>query len=202
VQADDIRQHGGSRPRPFSHDRSPLPDEVQFESLATRVRTFTLERDRLNWAKVLDVLDRLTGLEDRALRVSSEQLRQQWTEATERRTPRQRAYRLGYQIGADGDGEQAHLTDINMAYAWLYQDVAHGDEVSTGYFGVKERYRAAVGVFSHMAVVAIETLHYVNALVALGVLDLPVGTFSDPVVVTDREYVKQAYWFTPRSVPT
>jgi hypothetical protein len=35
--------------------RSPLPDEVQFESLATRVRTFTLERDRLNWAKVVVV---------------------------------------------------------------------------------------------------------------------------------------------------
>ena len=44
--------------------RSPLPDEVQFESLVTRVRTFTLKSDRLYWPKILDALDRLTGLED------------------------------------------------------------------------------------------------------------------------------------------
>ncbi|MGR6978372.1 hypothetical protein [Mycobacteroides abscessus] len=173
--------------------RSSLPDEVQFESLATRVRTFTLKRDRLYWPKVLDALDRLTGLEDERLRSRSELLRNAWSKATERDTRQERAYRLGYQFGEDG--EQFHFTDIDIAYAWLYQDVAHGDEVSTGYFDVKERYRAAVVVFSGMALVAIETLHYLNDLVAFGFLDLPVGTFSDPVVVTDREYVKQAYWF-------
>jgi hypothetical protein len=78
-----------------------------------------------------------------------------------------------------------------LAYAWLYQDVAHGDEVSTGYFGIKERYRAAVGVFSHLAVVAIETLHYINYLIQLDVITLPAGTLSDPVVVTDVEYVSR-----------
>jgi hypothetical protein len=31
--------------------------------------------------------------------------------------------------------------------------------------------------------------------VRLGFLELPVGTFCDRVVVRDREYVKQAYWF-------
>ena len=174
--------------------RSPLPDEVHFESLATRVRTFTLKKDRLFWPRALAALDRLTGLEDMALYLSSQEIRQEWTQATDR-TSRTRAYRLGYRVGADGEGEQAHYTDTEMAYAWLYQDVAHGDEVSTGHFDVKERYKAAVGVFSHMAVVAIETLHYVNDLVALGVVDLPVGTFSDPVVVTDREFVQQAYLF-------
>lgn len=46
-----------------------------------------------------------------------------------------------------------------------------------------------------MAVVAITTLHYINDLVALGVVDLPVGTYSDPVVVTDREYVEELFWF-------
>lgn len=76
-----------------------------------------------------------------------------------------------------------------------HQDAAHGDEGSTGYFDVKERYHAAIGVFSHIAVVAIETLHYINHLVELGVIELPVGTFSDPVIVSDIEYVRegQAY---------
>jgi hypothetical protein len=167
--------------------RSPLPDEVQFESLATRLRPFTLERDRLHWQKALGALDRLTGLEDLALQTSSRDLREEWNQATDR-SSRARAYYTGYQVGYGG-GRTQHVTDIDLAYAWLYQDVAHGDEVSTGYFGVQERYRAAVSVFSHLAVVAIETLHYINDLAQLGVVTLPIGTFSDPVVVTADDYV-------------
>ncbi|MGA9358482.1 MAG: hypothetical protein WBW75_10895 [Mycobacterium sp.] len=183
------------RPDRSATMRSPLPDEVLFESLATRVRTFTLKSDRLHWPKVLDALDRLTGLGDNRLRLSSEHLRQVWTHATERNTTQERAYVAGYRVGPDGEDGEGHYTDIDLAYAWLYQDVAHGDAVATGYFDVKERFRAAVGVFSHIAVLAIETLHYLNHLVQEGLLDLPVGTFSDPVVVTDREYVRQVYIF-------
>jgi hypothetical protein len=51
--------------------RSPLPDEVEFESLATRVRAFTWPKDRLYWPKALGALDRLTGLDDMPIRVSS-----------------------------------------------------------------------------------------------------------------------------------
>jgi hypothetical protein len=51
--------------------RSLLPDEVQFESLATRVRAFTLPKDRLYWRKGLDAVDRLTWLGDMAIRLSS-----------------------------------------------------------------------------------------------------------------------------------
>jgi hypothetical protein len=64
------------RPDRSATIRSPLPDEVQFESLATRMRTFTLKRDRLYWPKALDALDRLTGLQDLRLRLRSQQLRQ------------------------------------------------------------------------------------------------------------------------------
>lgn len=35
------------------------------------------------------------------------------------------------------------------------------------------------------------TLHYLNELVEQGVIDLPVGTFTDPVVVTDAVYVTE-----------
>jgi hypothetical protein len=194
VRAHALLGRAQVNPRGQATIRCPLPDEVEFESLATRVRVFTLSGYRLYWRKALDALDRVTGQEDRALRVSSAQLREEWTKATERNTPNERAYRVGYQVGHDGDGEHGHFTDIDMAYAWLYQDAAKADEVSTGYFDINERYRAAVGVFSNIAVVAVETLHYINALAELGVLALPVGTFSDPVVVTDREYVQQVYW--------
>lgn len=158
------------------------------------MRPFTLLRDRLYWRKALDALDRLTGLDDRGLRLSSEHFRKEWKQATDR-TPRERAFRSGYQIGEEGEGGQGKHTDIELAYAWLYQDVAHGDEASTGYFGVEERYNAAVGVFSHIAVVAIETLHYINELVAVDVVDLPVGTFSDPVVVTATEHISEGWLY-------
>lgn len=169
-----------------------LPDEVQFESLATRVRAFTLTRDRLYWPHALDAIDRLTGLQDVAVRLSSRQLRQEWIQATDRTTSRTRAYFSSYasaEVLVGGEGDQGQFSDIDLAYAWLYQDVAHGDEVSTGRFNVTERYHAAVGVFSHIAVVAIETLHYINELVELGLIDLPVGTFSDQVIVTATELV-------------
>jgi len=55
--------------------RSLLPDEVQFESLAPRVRAFTLPKDRLYSRKGLDAVDRLTGLGDMAIRLSSRDLR-------------------------------------------------------------------------------------------------------------------------------
>ncbi len=172
--------------------RSPLPDEVLFESLATRVRVFTADR-RLYGKNGLGALDRLAGLDDLELRLSSEHFWREWAEATERGGPDERAYRVGYQIGPGSDAIQHHFTDIDLAYNWLYGDVIHSDEEKIEHFGVMERFRAAVGVFSQLAVVAIETLHYINELVELGILDLPVGTFSDPVVVTAREYTQTVF---------
>ena len=165
---------------------TPLPDEVQFESLATRLRPFTLTSDRLYWSNALDAVDRLTGGADALVCKSTTELRAEWTRATDR-TSRARAFFTGYEAKHDSTLTM-DTTDIDLAYAWLYQDVAHGDEVSTGMFDVLDRYRAAVSVFSHIAVVAIETLHYLNDLVELGALALPVGTFSDAVVVTQTEY--------------
>jgi hypothetical protein len=163
--------------------RVPFPDEVMFESLAVRVRSFTLPKDRLFWKKGLAALDRLTGLDDHLVRSSSEELREEWRAALAR-DAEARAYRV--------DTDDGSLTDLDLAYAWLYQDVAHGDTSKTLHFDINERYLAAVGVFSHIAVVAIETLHYVNLLVEDGVLVLPVGTFSDGVIVFASEYVREA----------
>jgi hypothetical protein len=42
-------------------------------------------------------------------------------------------------------------------------------------------------VFSHLAVVALETLHYINALCELNVIALPVGSFSNRVFASGIE---------------
>lgn len=70
----------------------------------------------------------------------------------------------------------------------MYEDSIHGDEASTGHLGVMMKFAAAVGVFSHIAVVALNTLHHINRLCEVGIIDLPVGTFSDTVVVTGKEF--------------
>ena len=72
------------RPDRSATMRSPLPDEVLFESLATCVRTFTLKSDRLR------------------VRLYSEKLRHHWTQATERNTREARVYVAGYRIGTPG----------------------------------------------------------------------------------------------------
>jgi hypothetical protein len=61
--------------------RSRLPDEVHFESLATRVRAFTLSNDRRYWRKALDALERSTGLEDMAFGCHRAFCAREWLEA-------------------------------------------------------------------------------------------------------------------------
>jgi hypothetical protein len=106
--------------------------------------------------------------------------RQGWMTATDRAS-RTRAYRISVNA--------RRYTDVELAFAWLYQDVAHGDESTTGELGIVERYRAAVGVFSHVAVMSLRTLDYLKQLVEHGVLQLPAEAFSDDVIITDTEVV-------------
>lgn len=155
-----------------------IPDEVQFESLAARARPFTMESDRLFWEDLLRALERLLETsDDRLLKDSLAELHEEWREAAGR-NGRMRTFWIHL------PESDVRLTDVELAYAWLYQDLAHGDESPAGGVGIHQRFEAAVGVFSHLAVVCIETLHFVNHLVEIGLLALPVGTFSSPVVVT------------------
>jgi hypothetical protein len=154
---------------------SPLPSEVDFESLAVRVRVFTVKSDRLYYVEALNALRRLTGSDNPDVVKSSEILRDMWDRATERPTEQGQLVR-GYFVAAE-DG--AKLTDVDLAWAWLYEDSIHGNEASTGQFGVLMKFAAAVGVFSHMAFVALQTLHHINRLCEFGIIHLPPGTFSD-----------------------
>jgi hypothetical protein len=154
------------------------PQEDQFESLAIRARAFTLKTDRLYWKDALAALDRLTGNSDMLLDSSMTELWAEWHEATGRDN-RVRAY---FVVIEDKQKNKKKQTDVDLAYAWLYQDSAHGDPLTTGGLGIQHRSKAAVGVFSHLAVVALETLHYINALCELGIIELPVGAFSNRVI--------------------
>src|SRR5258705_5589664 len=112
---------------------TPVAEELQFESLDIRARAFTLESDRLYWKDALAALDRLTGRGEMLLDTSSTLLWEQWHEATGR-DDRVRAY---FVVTEDEQKNTKKQTDVDLAYAWLYQDLAHGDAVTTGHLGIQ-----------------------------------------------------------------
>lgn len=174
------------RPDGTATIRSELPDEVEFESLATRLRPFTIKSDPTYYEKALDALDRLTDQTDPQISANSTRLHKDWADVTNR-DPRTRAYNL---ITTEGT-----FTDIELAFAWLYQDAVKSDASTTGRIGIRERFQAAVGVFSHIAVVAKRTLAYIQLLNQLGKIELPESAFADAVVVTETEVVVEMQGF-------
>jgi hypothetical protein len=175
---------------------SPLPDEVQFESIAVRVRVFTVKSDRLYSVEALNALNRLTGLDRPDVSQASEILRDMWDRATERPLEQGVLVRGYFVLTEDGKKQ----TDVDLAWAWLYEDSIHGDEASTGHLGVMIKFAAAVGVFSHITVVALKTLHHINRLCEVGIIQLPVGTFSDTVVVRGSEFRMKVTGFSETEV--
>lgn len=158
-----------------------LPDEVQFESLAARLRPMTLASDKLGYARVLDSLDALTDAGDLAVGLSNTRLRQEWKNATQRDRDNRGTTMRAYWVVIDDE----QVSDLDLAYAWLYEDSMHGDLPSFEAFGPRERYKAATNVFSHIAVVALETLAYVRFLIAEGCLALPGEALTAEVVVAE-----------------
>jgi hypothetical protein len=181
-----------------------LPDEVQFESLAARLRPMTLTNDTLGHAKVMDALDALTvESDDPRVAQANAKVRQAWCDATERdrtRGARTRAYSV--LTGKAGDDAVDRATDLDLAYAWLYEDSVHGDLPSYDEFSARERYSAATHVFGGIACVALDTLEYLRFLIERGELVLPAEAFETPVVVTETKWEQRgmAYFGGPEQV--
>jgi hypothetical protein len=164
--------------------RSPLPNEVAFESLATRLRPFLEPKDDLYFEKAFKALERLIAAEkDSVQHVRNRehvlaQWRAQWQNASQR-SERTRAYRIVT--------VETEYSDVALAYSWLYGDSIHGDHKKIETLEILDRFRAAVGFFSGVAVVAVMTLNVLRQFVELGVIVLPKAAFTDDVVVTQNE---------------
>lgn len=168
--------------------RIELPDEVAFESLATRLRPFITQGDDLHFEKAFAALDRLMGLGDdkfrRNFRHFSQQVLGEWRSASDR-SDRTRAYWVMVST------ETEKYSDVVLAYSWLYGDSVHGDHEKVETLDLLQRFRAAVGFFSGVAVVAIATMNLIRQMVESGVIDLPEEAFTDAVVVTETEIVHE-----------
>jgi hypothetical protein len=162
--------------------RSPLPDEVAFESLATRLRPFLEPRDDLHFEKAFNALGRLLTPDYERFRWIVQEVHEEWRASTER-SDRTRAYFIST--------EAQKYSDVVLAFSWLYGDSVHGDHEKVETLNILERFRAAVGFFSGVAVVALATSNMLRQLVELGAIELPEEAFTDHVVVTEREIIRE-----------
>lgn len=154
-----------------------LPEEPSFESFVARLRPFTVVNDDLHYGKVLDAIDSLTSGGPIAIAEKTTDIRTRWQQAVER-SSQTRAYKVLVE-----DGGQS---DLELAYAWLYQDSVHGDiKHQLPGLGIEDRYEAAVSVFSAIGLMVCETLDHVNELASEQHLTIPAGSFYEPVVVTE-----------------
>ncbi|SKF78765.1 hypothetical protein [Mycobacteroides abscessus] len=148
-----------------------LPDEELFESLASRLRPLTVPSDDPHYAKAFDALDALLLPKDHEVSQFIGPMRDEWCNATDRK----RGLRT-YSVITN----TVQHTDVDLAFAWLYGDLVHGDHEHAR-LNRKYRFQAALSVFSAIAVLAIATLNLIRQLTESGNLVLPDGIFTDPI---------------------
>lgn len=177
--------------------RRRLPDEEAFESLAARVRPFTLGSEPIYAKKVFDALWRLQKaspvevedtLIERLLR-----LEQRWL-AIDLQGTKPLAFQAQIEP-LDGSSRSSYITDIQLAASWMYADLVHSDAKGPKReglrFPIKERYSAAVNVFSRVALLCLATHEVVMELHEAGVIGLDLLSLEADVVVGLDELVDE-----------
>lgn len=178
--------------------RLPADEEV-FESLASRVRPLTVKSEPLYYAKVFDAIERLVGeadVED-ALRTRLRALRRAW-DASEIQGTQIQAYSV-QSARIDGTEATNIVSDTQLAAAWLYADLVHADAQGPKRealaFSFRERYAAAVRVFSHMAALTVATKQLVESLRDARLLTVDDSAWEEDVTVSASELVEEARAF-------
>ncbi|TXG91481.1 hypothetical protein DW322_16320 [Rhodococcus rhodnii] len=158
--------------------REEFPEEELLESLAARLRPLTLPSEELHYTKVLDSIAALAP--DSQFPECFEPIehwRKMWAGVATRDESAQ-----AYFISTD----KGVASDQDLMYAWYYGDVVHADdkEAESKGLGVRERYKAAVGIVTRIVECTDLTLYLVRSLVDEGVLTLDPELFEREVVVT------------------
>jgi hypothetical protein len=174
-------------------------DEEVFESLASRVRPLTVKSEPVYYVKVFDAIDRaLSNADvDDAQRARLGELRRAW-EAAEIQGTQTQAYAV-QSARIDGTGATNLVSDTQLAAAWLYADLVHADAQGPKQealaFPLRERYSAAVRLFSHLAVLTVATLRMVESLRDSSALSIGDSPWNEDVVVGASEFVQEARVF-------
>lgn len=164
--------------------RSLVPAEEQLESLAGRVRPLLLRGDGVYFANAIRSVQHFARAAGQAETVARlERTRDEFLAQTEGRG----IASFAVQIQHGDDGEVAQMTDLQLAESWLYGDVVHADADhirASAAFGVDERFRAAVGVYTRLAVNAVGVLRHVEQLRSAGSTVCGDDPFNVNVVAT------------------
>ncbi|BBY15100.1 hypothetical protein [Mycolicibacterium litorale] len=153
-----------------------LPPEEAFESLAARLRPFTIGKESVYWSSVLDALEKLLSKETLASTVDIQSLRDYWSEVVEGSKVAQIYYFMT---------DNGTLTDVELADRWLNSDSLHTEPIKSAIgqdTTLNERYRAAAGVWSRIGACMENTYCLIVYLVNEGLLHLDASVFTEPVV--------------------
>lgn len=169
-----------------------VPDEEVFESLATRLRPFELEREPIYLPDVFKAIRACVPpesiSEDRHLEeclVSAEN----WFE---HRCLKQDSVAYAVQlIDSEDNSETKYLSDVTLANSWLYTDTVHadpkGDKAEGRKLGYRERYKAASSFFSEFALFVVSLLNIVKALCDRGLLQISESAWTEPVTCEEAD---------------
>lgn len=166
-----------------------LPDEEVFESAAARVRPILLQGDPVSHTKLIPALSYFLQDADKDIRETLASLREGW----KRLLPAGGAHRA-YRILVAGPGIPEDLraaSDSELAMGWFYGDVVHADadrKAATDVYGIRERYRAAVGVVAGGLVMTVQTLNFIRQLDHAGLIRVPASVWEEQVTVGDPVY--------------
>ena len=153
-----------------------LPPEESFESLAARLRPFTIGKEAVYWSSVLDALEKLLSKETLETTVDIQSLRDQWSEVVEGSKVAQTYYFMT---------DNGMLTDVQLADRWLNSDSLHTEPIQSAVgqdTTLNERYRAAAGVWARIGACMEHTFRIIDYLVHVGLLELDRSAFTRPVV--------------------
>lgn len=179
--------------------RRALPPEQDFESLAARIRPLVLKDEPIHYPKVLAAVTSLVRAKNEAqaaelARTHVKDLKGQWQSVDIEKPDLVQGY--WYQSKNTATGEVTpRVTDTQLAAAWLYGDLVHANpkpriQAAMAY-PLKERYAAAVGVFSRLALLTLRTKKLIQDLVDEDCFKLSATTWSEPVSVPNDELVDE-----------
>lgn len=168
-----------------------LPREEQLESLAARVRPMLLQKEPTHNAKVTGALKAFAG-DNEEFKLALKDLRRLWHRI---RPERKDLLAWSAQVKPGPDAPVEEQTDLQLAYAWLYGDVVHGDQdrlADAKSFGRDERFRAAVLVFSNAALLTIATYNVLRTMRDQKLIEIDDSYFDELIEVIATEYRHEA----------
>lgn len=161
--------------------RTPLLPTEQVESAAARVRPLFLKRDGVHYTEVIAALQDAVALAGPDILAETEVLLAEFQAADP-----------DYPAGRPkGPRTERSISNKQLAGAWLYGHLLHEDEVRRTYgYGIspEEMLLNATKTVCAEVLATVKLLHLTERLVVDGTLELPEELFTDPVIVTAREW--------------